>query len=303
MPCGNIDVYCRKEDKLHEDLLAVVKCFPFFFYKVTEPFNPTSPFSKVQLNLAPYIAKATVPTFINAEAQDLFNFDRLEITEDNEKVVKFIRNCKQIAWPPFFAKSLSERTAFVQISKTLLVPLCCDDEVILDKTYSTYLHSLGPRAAGLKAGSIGIGSFQTWHGSPDARVRGTEIIYTTTEEKTTCTMGFVHNSDSDIISDIGSDVSDGQTTVVEAKLEWNKNDMPQLISTCVVSSFIENNLHRKHLSMVPAILIDLNKFVVCLYDSINDVLLISQSVGLQSKNRGHLSRSAVLFLWLVINHR
>ena len=78
--------------------------------------------------------------------------------------------------------------------------------------------------------------------------------------------------------------------------------MPQLISTCVISSFIENNLHRKYLSTVPAILTDLNKFVVCLYDCINDVLLISQSVDLNSKNRGQLSRSAVLFLWLVINH-
>lgn len=176
MPCGNIDVYCRKEDKpFREDLLAVVKCFPFCFYKVTEQFNPTSPFSKVQLNLAPYIAKARVLTFINAEAQDLFNFDKLEITEENEKVVKFIRNIKQIAWPPFFTESPSEHTAFVQISKTLLVPLCCDDEVILDKTYSTYLRSLGPGAAGLKAGSIGIGSFQTWHGSPDARVRGPRL--------------------------------------------------------------------------------------------------------------------------------
>lgn len=99
MPCGNIDVYCRKEDKpFHEDLLDVVKGFPFCFYKVTEQFNPTSPFSKVQLNLAPYATKETVPSsYIKVEAQDLFNFDRLEITEENEKVVKFIRNCKQIA--------------------------------------------------------------------------------------------------------------------------------------------------------------------------------------------------------------
>jgi len=46
--------------------------------------------------------------------------------------------------------------------------------VILDRTYGS---SLKQGDAGLKSASIGIGSFDTWHGSPDARMRGTEVVY------------------------------------------------------------------------------------------------------------------------------
>lgn len=214
--------------------------------------------------MAPYIADEEFPAFIKVDAQDLFDFDRLEITEENEKTVKFICNCKSIAWPPFSTEAFNEHTAFLQISQKLFVPLCCDDQVILDKTYTKYLHSLGPGTEGLRACNIGCRSFLTWHGSPDARVRGTEVIYTTTEENTTYTMDPAHNSDD-------SNISNGLTTVVEAKLQWNKVDMPQLVSTCVVSSFTKNNLHSDCPSIVPAILIDVNRLIVCLYDCTDDV--------------------------------
>ena len=299
MPCGNIDVYCRKELKsFHPDLLAEVKCIPFFLYKVIEPFNRTSSFSQVQLNMAPYITDETSPAFVTVEAQKLLDFDRLEV---NEETFEFICNCKSIAWPPL-VKPSNEHTAFLHICQKLFVPLCCKDEVILEQTYTKYIQSLGQGSDGLKACNIGFGSFQTWHGSPDARVRGTEVIHSsdsTTEENT---MDPAHNSDNSADS-ADSIISNGLTTVIEAKLQWNKHHMPQMVSTCVVSSFIENNLHSNYPSIVPTILIDVKRFMVCLYDCNEDVLLISRPVQLQSKRRQALSRSAVLFLWLVINHR
>jgi len=289
MPCGNIDVYCRKELKsFHPDLLAEVKCIPFFLYKVVEPFNRTSSFSQVQLNMAPYITDERFPALITVDAQELLDFDMLQV---NEETHKFICNCKSIAWPPL--KPFNEHTAFLHISQKLFVPLCCNDEVILEKSYTKYLQSLGPGSDGLRACNIGLGSFKTWHGTPDARVRGTEIIHSTIKENP------AHNSD-----DSGdSIISNGLTTVIEAKLQWDKHHMAQMVSTCVVSSFIENNLHSNYPSIVPTILIDVNSFMVCLYDCNEDVLLISRPVQLKSKRRDVLSRTAVLFLWLVINHR
>ena len=56
------------------------------------------------------------------------------------------------------------------------MPLCRADEVILEMSYSTLVSNLGPGAAGLKTGYIGLGSWKTWHGTPDARVRGTEVV-------------------------------------------------------------------------------------------------------------------------------
>lgn len=38
------------------------------------------------------------------------------------------------------------------------------------------LPTLRPWGAGLQTANIGFGSFNTWHGSPDIRVRGAEII-------------------------------------------------------------------------------------------------------------------------------
>ena len=64
----------------------------------------------------------------------------------------------------------------MEISQYLLVPLCRGDEVILEKNYSTLLSNLGPGAAGIRTDHIGLGSWKTWHGTSDARVRESEVV-------------------------------------------------------------------------------------------------------------------------------
>lgn len=170
---------CRTNDykrtAFRSDLLAVVEDIPFRFYKVTHDFNPTSAFSRVELCMAPY-KTSNKRAYIVIRAKSLFNLDRLEITEENKDVIEFIKNCKQIAWPPYCSEHITERITLMQISQKFFVPLCQPGQVILDKTYTSYLKTLGPASEGLKALPIGCGSIDTWHGSPDARVRGTEII-------------------------------------------------------------------------------------------------------------------------------
>ena len=95
--------------------------------------------------------------------------------------------------------------------------------------------------------------------------------------------------------------SNGNTTVCEAKLKISKKNLPQLIKTCVVSSFIERNLHPGLNSMVPAILMDTEKAIVALYCVETDLLLVSDAFKWNDGNT--LNMSGITFLWAMINHR
>ena len=57
--------------------------------------------------------------------------------------------------------------------------------------------------------------------------------------------------------------SNGTTAVVEAKLKINrKRNLSQVMKTCIVASFIENNLYPRLNSMVPAICVDTERAMV-----------------------------------------
>lgn len=286
---------CRRKENAEEnayfldDLLTDVKDVSFYFYRVTENFNPTSAFSRIDLNMAPF--KSTDGAHIGIKAEELYKLNQITATGENRDAVHFICTCKDIPWPPF--TQMSEHTAFIEISRQILAPISGKNEVILDRTYRNLLKDLVTDSR-LTSDCIGFGSSETWHGSPDARVRGTEIIgHNFIDDDATEPFGSDNDEE---ISDTCSNVSTGTTTTIETK------HLQQLVATCVVSSFIENNLQKKLPSMVPSILIDANGFSICFYDCVDDILLISQTIQLLSKTN-RLSSNGVLLLWLTINHR
>ena len=118
----------------------------------------------------------------------------------------------------------------MKIVRRILVPLCRKDEVILEKNYSTLISNLGPVAAGIKTDHIGIGSWKTWHGSPDARVRGSEVI----GRNVSLLRLDVEEYDSDGESD------DTRGTDGATKLRFTNRNFSQLVATSVVSSFTES---------------------------------------------------------------
>ena len=233
-------------------------------------------------------------------AETLFALEQLEAEAkpENEDVFKFIKNCRSKPWPPF-SKDISEYSVLCEISRQMFVPLCRPDEVILENNYSKFLSKLGPGAAGVKTGYIGLGSWKTWHGTPDARVRGSEVV----GRKVTYLCDEDEDEDDVEEDDSNGDSSgtDEATSTVEAKLNFSSVNLAQVVATCVVSSFTENKLHPDKQSLVPTILIDLKKLQVCLYDCKLDILLISTPKNLTTKQS--ISRSAMLFLWLTINHK
>ena len=109
------------------------------------------------------------------------------------------------------------------------------------------------------------------------------------------------DADEDKESDDNDSVhSDGRTTAVEAKISIKPSHLPQVVGTCVTTSFTERNLHpEKKSAMVPTVLIGQHSFRACLYDCEKDILIISSRKNLSTK--GHLSQSAMVLLWAIFN--
>lgn len=258
----------------------------FVLHYVDSNFYPKSNFSSLEFVLNTYtthdgVAQAAI------SPSTLFSFEpRLEYHD----VMQFIRNSRSCPWPPLLLeRKSSEQDVMIAIASHILRPLC--REVILEISYTKALQKRP--VPGLEARHIGMGSLNTWHGSPDARVRGTEVVFRRETDET--------YEVSQIPSDNESDASDGATTCIETKIMAKDANLHQAIGTCVVASFTEKTLHPNMTALVPTVLIDKTQFRVILYDCQRDILLISTSKCLATKDT--LSQSGMALLWLTLNHR
>ena len=169
----------------HHDLLTVAGDVPFFFFQVSTSFYPKGNFSELNLELVPFTTRDDHKIVVYAKA-----FDRL------------IKNCKSKPWPPY---GLNSKSLVVALCQHIFVPLSRPDTVFLEHGYTSLLSALGPGpGSGVKVAKLGMGSSNTWHGTPDVRVRGAEIISNEDEEE-------------DDDDDCSSTATDGATTTIEAK--------------------------------------------------------------------------------------
>ena len=189
----------------------------------------------------------------------------------------------------------------LNIASEILVPLC--KEVLLEKraraALSSHLSRRQSLALNLRCADLGLGTVNTWHGTPDLRVRGGEFVCWNVEEGEDKRAALVSSVDSG--DEAASISSEGRTTTCEGKFIFNEASLQQAIATCVTSSFTEKTCHPKKPPIVPTILIDQNAFRVCFYDCEKDILLLSPLKNLSTK--GSLSQSAMALLWVVLNHR
>lgn len=96
-----------------------------------------------------------------------------------------------------------------------------------------------------------MGAPEIWRGIPNCWIRST-ALYTDVPVASGCVLD--------------NDKSNGTTTVCETKLKIDsKSNLPQLIKTCKVSSFIEVNLYPGQNTMVPTMLMDTERAVIVLY--------------------------------------
>ena len=105
--------------------------------------------------------------------------------EDVDDAMKFIYQCRKNDWPcrhflncvhksPNFKES--EKTVTIDVCSGILVPLC--NEVILEPRYREDLTRM-THPSTLTCSDIGLGTPNTWHGTPDIRGRagGVNLLY------------------------------------------------------------------------------------------------------------------------------
>lgn len=256
----------------------------FVPHKVTSNFFPFSSFSAVDMTLEAYVHRGFQ---VGIDIKDLFGV-RVEEAESTSEL-EFITHSRRKSWPPMSLCNNPKRVeadVMVELCREIFVPLC--REVLLESRYFSRISEIPE----LQACQLGLGSLETWHGTPDARLRGTEVVWRKGLDDSSAFVEEVFSDDEE---------SDGTSTPVEGKVAFKDINLPQAIATCVVSSFTAKGRHPEQKAFVPTLLIDEKQFRVCLYDADNDVLLISTTKPLATK--GMLSRSGMAFLWMVINHR
>ena len=191
--------------------------------------------------------------------EDLFKVDPKH--EDVDDAVTFIHWCKHKDWPcRHLLNCVHKMPTFKESEKSILLDVCSDilvplfTEVILQQKYREDLARMPQHPATLTSASIGLGTSNTWHGTPDIRVSGGEVNFL-----------YGGKGEGDAGNESGSDAeSDGMTTSIEGKIVCRDACLPQVVAMTVVSSFTEHSLHPDKLAMVPSILISKHQFRVCL---------------------------------------
>ena len=262
----------------------------FVLHKVTSDFSSLSSFSTLDLRLAAHVNDAQQGQMA-IRVKDLF---KVEAVNSGTSALEFIAHSRKKIWPPVYPSTTKpkETDIMISLSTQIFVPLC--SEVLLESRYATILER--HRLPELQVGDSGLGSVDTWHGTPDARIRGMEVVW-----RKDAGDAFAVVDEEDVSEDEGSVQSDGKCTAVEGKVLTTEANMAQAVGTCVVASFTAKARHPEQKALVPTVLLDEKQFRVCLYDCEKDIVLSSTNKMLATK--GKLSRSGMALLWLVINHR
>lgn len=275
--------------------------FSFVFYRMSTYFCSNSALSDLDFQIAAHTSE-DCKFRLRICFKKLITLKALN-DEEHFDYLKWIKNCRQHSWPPFsfVRQKESENSVMLDICRYILVPLCRD--VKTEKKFGSFMRTQQPNPSCdeyIKAEDIGIGTLDTWHGTPDLRVRGSEVVWGVEDN--------LNNEEvaADISDDESIPESDGPTTNIEGKITARTKNLAQAIGTCVVSSFTEKTRRKKlhqsvKNSLVPCVIIDKEKFRVILYDCEDDLLLITDSKLLATK--GTLSQSSMAFLWIIFNHR
>ncbi len=195
---------------------------PFVMYRLSSGVCSTSCFSEVDFTVQPVVENGS------KVALALFKVDVVnDVKAEHAQAVEFIRKSKSYQWPPqaIFA-ARCERDICKIVCNEILIPLCATNDVVLEKRYRKIVCEF----PGLSCKDLGLGTLETWHGTPDVVVRGTPVV--------------VSHGDTD---NFDGSASNGWSTQVEAK---PLSHLPQVIATSIVASFTEYNCHSSMNPMV-----------------------------------------------------
>ena len=146
---------------------------PLFFNFVSTPFDHTASFSAMTFKVVPYCDLAEV--LLSVKLNQLFAPKDPE--EQHFEHLKLINDCQDHhIWPPNPNSFKYKKNVMIEICTEVLKPLCRAEELIFEKSMSV-LSTAKTDVTGLKVADIGLGTVKTWHGTPDARVRGSHLVF------------------------------------------------------------------------------------------------------------------------------
>lgn len=272
------------------------------------PCAVSSSFSQLQLHLSKIKEPSSSTTYgYELGALCKFKEDMFQGSGDNIKAL--LSFDPRIGWN--VGKDLSEEETFYYILKNLIFPL--SKRVIVEsKYYKRFLWD--GHSEQVTNAYLGIGDKKLWHGRPDARAVG----WGKGDLNLVQMCGSQDESGEDESDDDSEDERDddsedwaksvhGNSVTIDGKRGLTSKGLgkhlSQLASTSIVSSFTENGICGEDglNTMIPAIMINGNHFLIVMYDSVGDWLMVSEEI--EYAEDGKLLPFAVLALFIFMNHR
>ncbi len=239
--------------------MTTLRCIP--------PFSTNLAFNRLDLQLVPHRME---------NQYDLFY--PIHRVLDTEKVRAEYEKSKDKLLAFKFSEVVGETTEVevVQNLASALKNLC--SKVILEKKE---VHML----AGHVIDDIGIGSMDTWHGSPDMR-----LVAATRND-----------SPVDVLVSSEEDEEDEDKyppTDAEVKKDFHCSVKSQLVGITVTNSFINLSTHKVECTV--SLLLCHRRVQLCLYDCVHDVLSLSEELALFTPD-GKTSYLGVLLVWIALH--
>ncbi|XP_076084938.1 uncharacterized protein LOC143055658 [Mytilus galloprovincialis] len=140
-------------------------------------------------------------------------------------------------------------------------------------------------------GDTSIGNLNVWHGYLDLIMEGADVIIDTID------------GEQETYKDVESAVE-----VNQRHFEMNDNSagssLVQVAAKTIVYSFYYKQVHPDHSNtLIPCIGVSHLGLIFYFYDSVNDVLLGSTHFPLAASSPFQLSFTAVIGVWLILNHK
>ena len=226
----------------------------FTYLRMTQVVAPFTEFSSIMIPLEE-IRNAKLSSILLLRS--LIDVEKCKTTFATATVKEFSRLR--------FARDEAE-TVVVKELINELIPLCCS--IATHKDY-------GVDSSVVKTKDIGIGTPETWHGSPDMRLEATSVEGVNV-----------------IVARNDTNIAPSTSVYVEGKVKQRKV-VSQVVATAVVASYTNNAVH--HQPMTAVVVMCKRKLCVCMYNCVEDILLYSDEVP--------LTEVGVALLWVMLHYR
>ncbi len=229
----------------------------FFYLKVKEVVAPYSSFSSLDFQLENLVYNESTVFVPLSSLIDTKKFKRC-LEENVADVQGAYKKFKEL----IYAKVESEPSVILHIADAL-TPLCTS--IVTEHPYD----ALSPIVT---SAAIGLGTMDTWHGSPDMRIQAKDLknsIDVLVQKDDAMPSGLVNCTRGPIL--------DLDKTNMDAKKNRVRS---QVVGTAVVASFTNYNLTQKREPMVPVLIICKRKVCVCIYHCTSYILLFSDVIQL-----------------------